>query len=46
MSYLSGWGAFIAWFGQHTAFELALRLLPLTAIHLLAAYLLLRRAVA
>jgi len=33
-------------FGQHTAFELALGLLPLTALSLLAAYMLLRRAIA
>jgi hypothetical protein len=44
--YLNRWGAIFAWFGQHTAFELALMLLPVTALSLLAAYLLLRRAVA
>lgn len=45
-TYLRWWGAFFAWFGQFTAFELTLGLLPLTAIYLLASYLLLRRAVA
>lgn len=38
---LNLWGAT---FSQHTAFELALGLLPMTAVFLLAAYLLLRRA--
>jgi hypothetical protein len=38
-------GTFFAWFSQHTAFEFALGLLPLTAIYLVASYLLLRRAV-
>jgi hypothetical protein len=46
MTYLNRWGAFSAWFGQHTAFELTLWLLPLPACCLPAAYLLLRRAVA
>jgi hypothetical protein len=45
-TYLRWWGAFFAWFSQFTAFELALGLLPLTALYLLASYLLLRRAVA
>jgi hypothetical protein len=43
--HLNSWGAFFAWFAQHTAFELALRLLPLMVLSLLASYLLLRRAV-
>lgn len=43
---LRWWGAFFAWFSQFTAFELALLLLPVTALYLLASYLLLRRAVA
>ena len=45
-TYLRWWGAFFHWFSQFTAFELALLLLPLTAIYLLVSYLLLRRAVA
>jgi hypothetical protein len=45
-TYLRWWGAFFHWFSQFTAFELALLLLPLTALYLLASYLLLRRAVA
>lgn len=45
-TYLRWWGAFLAWFSQFTAFELALGLLPLTAFYLLVVYLLLRRAVA
>lgn len=45
-TYLRWWGAFFAWFSQFTALELTLGLLPLTALYLLAAYLLLRRAVA
>lgn len=45
-TYLRWWGAFFHWFGQFTAFELALLLLPLTAFYLLVSYLLLRRAVA
>jgi hypothetical protein len=45
-TYLRWWGAFFAWFSQFTAFELALGLLPFTALSLLASYLLLRRAVA
>lgn len=43
-TYLRWWGAFFAWFSQFTAFELALWLLPFTALYLLASYLLLRRA--
>jgi hypothetical protein len=45
-TYLRWWGALFAWFSQFTAFELALGLLPCTALFLLALYLLLRRAVA
>lgn len=45
-TYLNQWGALFAWFSQFPAFELALLLLPLTALSLLASYLLLRRAVA
>lgn len=45
-TYVRWWGAFFHWFGQFTAFELALGLLPLTVLYLLASYLLLRRAVA
>ena len=45
-TYLRWWGAFFHWFSQFTAFELALLLLPLTALSLLVSYLLLRRAVA
>jgi hypothetical protein len=45
-TYLRWWGAFFAWFSQFSAFELALLLLPFTALSLLASYLLLRRAVA
>jgi hypothetical protein len=45
-TYLRWWRAFFAWFSQFTAFELALLLLPVTALSLLASYLLLRRAVA
>ena len=44
--HLNRWAAVTAWFVQHTAFELVLGLLPLTALSLLASYLLLRRAVA
>lgn len=43
---LRWWGALFQWFSQFTAFELALLLLPLTALYLLVSYLLLRRAVA
>lgn len=46
LTYVRWWGAFFAWFGQFTAYELALGLLPLTAFYLLASYLLLRRAAA
>jgi hypothetical protein len=45
-AYLGWWGAIFHWFNQFTAFELAFLLLPLTALYLLASYLLLRRAVA
>jgi hypothetical protein len=45
-TYLRWWGALFRWFGQYTAFELTLGLLPFTVLSLLAAYLLLRRAVA
>ncbi len=45
-TYLNQWGALFAWFSQFTAFELALGLLPLTALYLPASYLLLHRAVA
>lgn len=45
-SALRWWEALFQWFNQFTAFELALGLLPLTALYLLASYLLLRRAVA
>lgn len=46
-AYLRWWGALFHWFSHFTAFELALvGLLPLTALYLLASYLLLRRAVA
>ncbi len=38
------WGTFFAWFSQHTAAAFALGLLPVTALFLLVAYLLLRRA--
>lgn len=44
-TYLRWWGALFTWFSQYTAFELALGLLPLTALYLLASYLLLRKAV-
>ncbi len=43
---LRWWGVLFQWFSQFTAFELALGLLPLTALYLLVSYLLLRRAVA
>jgi len=45
-SYLNRWGALFAWFGQHSAFEATMALLPLLALSLLSAYLLLRQAVA
>ncbi len=45
-TYLRWWRAFFQWFSQYTAFELALLLLPMTALYLLVSYLLLRRAVA
>jgi hypothetical protein len=45
-TYLRWWGALFHWLSQYTAFELALWLLPLTALYLLVSYLLLRRAVA
>ncbi len=45
-AYLNRWGVLFAWFGQHTAFELTIWLFPIMALCLLAAYLLLRRAVA
>lgn len=45
-TYLHWWGVLFHWFSQYTALELALWLLPLTALYLLVSYLLLRRAVA
>lgn len=45
-TYLHWWGALFAGIGQFTACELALGLLPVTALYLLVSYLLLRRAVA
>jgi hypothetical protein len=44
-TYLNRWGTLFARFSQFTAFELALGLFLLTALYLLASYLLLRRAV-
>lgn len=46
LTYVRWWGAFFAWVSQFTAYELTLGLLPLTALYLLASYLLLRRAAA
>jgi hypothetical protein len=45
-STLNLWGALFAWLSQLTAFGLALGLFPVSALYLLVAYLLLRRAVA
>jgi hypothetical protein len=45
-TYLRWWGALFHWFGQYTAFEFALWLIPITAFYLLVSYLLLRRSVA
>ena len=41
---LRWWGALFQWFSQFTAFELALGLLPLTALYALVSHALLRRA--
>jgi hypothetical protein len=43
---LRWWGALFQWFGQFTAFELTLGLLPVTIVYALILYALLRRAVA
>jgi hypothetical protein len=43
---LRWWGALFQWFGQFTAFELALGLLPVTIVSALLLYALLRRAAA
>ena len=44
LTYNQWWGNLFAWFSGHTAFELALWSIPLTALYALLSYLLLRRS--
>lgn len=44
LTYNQWWGSLFTWFAGHTAFEIALWSIPLTALYALLSYLLLRRS--
>lgn len=44
MTYNAWWGELFGWFSRHSAFELALWTVPVTAIYMCASYAMLRRA--